>query len=125
VDKIVPTADRAKATVLTKIRFLERDERVLPEMSAKAHFLAAKREGEAETAPAEQTVQVDRRAIVSTGQGEAVFVVSADRASRRSVQTIPGIGQSVSVVSGLSAGEKVIINPPDGLTDGAALEFND
>lgn len=35
VDKIVPTVDRAKATVLVKIRFQDRDERVLPEMSAK------------------------------------------------------------------------------------------
>ena len=35
VEKIVPTVDRAKATVLTKIRFLALDDRVLPEMSAK------------------------------------------------------------------------------------------
>lgn len=39
VHMIVPTADRAKATVLTKIRFLDQDERVLPEMSAKVAFL--------------------------------------------------------------------------------------
>lgn len=35
VDKIVPTVDRAKATVMVKIRFAELDEHVLPEMSAK------------------------------------------------------------------------------------------
>ena len=39
VHKIVPTADRAKATVLTKIQFDDRDEQVLPEMSAKVIFL--------------------------------------------------------------------------------------
>lgn len=38
VDKIVPTVDRAKATVLTKIRFLDLDGRVIPEMSAKVGF---------------------------------------------------------------------------------------
>lgn len=38
VEKIVPTVDRAKATVLTKIRFLDRDEHVIPEMSAKVVF---------------------------------------------------------------------------------------
>ncbi|MCC6954973.1 MAG: efflux RND transporter periplasmic adaptor subunit [Deltaproteobacteria bacterium] len=37
--KIVPTVDRAKATVLTKIRFESIDERVLPEMSAKITLL--------------------------------------------------------------------------------------
>jgi len=40
VVKIVPTVDRAKATVLTKIRFSDRDEHVLPEMSAKVAFKA-------------------------------------------------------------------------------------
>ncbi|HET8761330.1 MAG TPA: efflux RND transporter periplasmic adaptor subunit, partial [Nitrospiria bacterium] len=41
VETIVPTADRAKATVLTKIRFTDLDDRVLPEMSAKVAFLSA------------------------------------------------------------------------------------
>jgi len=35
VSKVVPTVNRAKGTVLTKIRFMDRDERVLPEMSAR------------------------------------------------------------------------------------------
>ena len=38
VDSIVPTVDRAKATVMVKIRFLDKDERVIPEMSAKVEF---------------------------------------------------------------------------------------
>ena len=37
---IVPTADRTKATVLTKVKFLENDDRILPEMSAKVAFLS-------------------------------------------------------------------------------------
>ncbi len=35
VSNIVPTVDRAKATVLVKIKFKELDERVIPEMSAR------------------------------------------------------------------------------------------
>ena len=38
VAKIIPTVDRAKATVLTKIRFESIDSRVLPEMSARVAF---------------------------------------------------------------------------------------
>ena len=38
VDKIVPTVDKAKATVLTKIKFLDKDDKVIPEMSAKISF---------------------------------------------------------------------------------------
>ncbi len=43
VDSVVPTVDRAKATVLSKIRFLSKDSRVIPEMSAKVEFLNDKR----------------------------------------------------------------------------------
>ncbi|HMD13036.1 MAG TPA: efflux RND transporter periplasmic adaptor subunit, partial [Bacteroidota bacterium] len=52
VDKIIPTADRAKATILTKVRFLERDNRVLPEMSAKVHFLDQQSAQSESTTPA-------------------------------------------------------------------------
>lgn len=38
VAKIIPTVDRAKATVLTKIRFESIDSRVIPEMSARVAF---------------------------------------------------------------------------------------
>src|SRR5918996_1712431 len=40
VSKIVPTADRSKATVLAKIKFKDYDQRVLPDMSAKITFLS-------------------------------------------------------------------------------------
>ncbi len=39
VHAIVPTVDRRKATVLVKVRFLDRDRRMLPDMSAKISFL--------------------------------------------------------------------------------------
>lgn len=40
VGGLVPTVDRAKATVTTKIRFHKLDDRILPEMSAKVNFLS-------------------------------------------------------------------------------------
>ncbi len=40
VGGLVPTVDRAKATVTTKIRFQKLDDRILPEMSAKVNFLS-------------------------------------------------------------------------------------
>src|SRR4029078_3148129 len=40
ISRMVPTVDRAKATVMTKVRFNELDPRVLPEMSAKVSFLS-------------------------------------------------------------------------------------
>ena len=40
VSRMVPTVDRTKATVMTKIRFRELDPRILPDMSAKVAFLS-------------------------------------------------------------------------------------
>lgn len=40
VASIVPTVDRAKATVMTKVQFEQLDARILPEMSAKVAFLS-------------------------------------------------------------------------------------
>src|SRR5260221_5066881 len=40
ISRMVPTVDRAKATVMTKVRFERIDPRVLPEMSAKVAFLS-------------------------------------------------------------------------------------
>jgi RND family efflux transporter MFP subunit len=40
IHMIVPTADRSKATVMVKVRFIDKDKRILPEMSAKVAFLS-------------------------------------------------------------------------------------
>ena len=37
---VIPTADRTKATVMVKVRFVDKDPRILPEMSAKVAFLS-------------------------------------------------------------------------------------
>ncbi|MBP1736119.1 MAG: efflux transporter, family, subunit [Deltaproteobacteria bacterium] len=40
IHMVVPTADRTKATVMVKVKFLNMDSRILPEMSAKVAFLS-------------------------------------------------------------------------------------
>lgn len=51
VSKIVPTVDRAKATVQVKVKFVNLDSRVLPEMSAKVSFQLMDKSKDAATAP--------------------------------------------------------------------------
>ena len=48
---IIPAADRTKATVRVRIGFLERDERVLPDMGARVAFLKEEARGEGQAAP--------------------------------------------------------------------------
>ena len=117
VDTIVPTVDRSKATVLVKIRFLDRDRRILPEMSAKVGFLE-KQLTDDELTP---RTMVSTSAVVRSGTGAVVFVVKDERARRTSVRTGRNIGDMVEVLEGLKPGDTVVANPPKGLRNGAKI----
>jgi RND family efflux transporter MFP subunit len=117
VETIVPTADRAKATVLTKIRFADLDERVLPEMSAKVAFLSGE---SAATIPAPR-VLVPNSAIVSRGTRRAVFVLRDDRAVEIQVDAGASGNGSTEVRSGVAPGDRLIVDVPDNLQNGTRV----
>ncbi|HWI12857.1 MAG TPA: efflux RND transporter periplasmic adaptor subunit, partial [Burkholderiales bacterium] len=83
VGSMVPTVDRAKATVTVKVRFVDRDPRVLPEMSAKVAFLEREM-SEAERAP---RVAVPAGAVLTKDRGPAVFRIDDGRARLVAVTT--------------------------------------
>jgi RND family efflux transporter MFP subunit len=117
VNRIVPTVDRAKATVLVKVKFVERDERVLPDMSAKVAFL----EREVPAADRKPVAAVPKQAIVQRDGAAAVFVLKDGKAVQTRVATGRAIGDLVEV-SGVPAGEKVVLKPLDNLADGARVK---
>jgi RND family efflux transporter MFP subunit len=121
VDKIVPTADRAKATVMTKIRFLEIDNRVLPEMSAKVSFLSRP---VADSMRGEPKLAVDPSAITTTRDGKkSVFVLSDDHTVVERIVAVGGsIGGLAEITSGLSSGEQVVVRPSEKLYSGAPVK---
>jgi len=119
VNRIVPTVDRAKATVLVKIRFTERDDRVLPDMSAKVAFL----ERAVDAADRKPVTAVPKQAIVERDGAKVVFVLKDGRAVRTKVETGRVIGDLVQV-SGVAAGEKVILKPLDRISDGARAKVD-
>jgi len=113
VRKIWPTADRQKATVELRAEFLERDERVLPEMGTRVIFT----QDEA-AAPVAPTVSCPERAVVHADGQAFVFVLSGPRVARRSVQLGESEHGNVSVLAGLDGGESVVLAPPASLHDG-------
>ena len=120
VHMIVPTADRAKATVMTKVRFVDRDERVLPEMSAKVTFLS---EEISETQiKAKPKLTVSPGAIVERNQKKVVYVVKDDKAEERSITTGGMVGGVVEITQGLTSGEQVILDPPQELKSGTKVK---
>jgi RND family efflux transporter MFP subunit len=114
VQRIVPTVDRAKATVLVKIRFIDRDPNILPEMSAKIAFL--EKEMAVEQRTARTVVQPD--AIVQRNGKNVVFIMKDEKAVETPIETGDKIGDMIEVLKGPKAGDKVILRPGDGLDDG-------
>jgi HlyD family secretion protein len=118
VSKIVPTADRAKATVLVKIRFRDYDQRVLPEMSAKVTFLAAGSPANTET----KTVLTVPTAAVATSDGrQVIFQIKDDRAVEVAVTTGEKLGSLLEIKSGLKEGDKVIAKVDEQIKNGAKV----
>jgi RND family efflux transporter MFP subunit len=116
VSRIVPTVDRAKATLLVKVKFVERDPRVLPDMSAKIAFLSRP------LRPDERTPVAALRAdaIVKRDAKDMVFVVGKDEQVKLTpVAAGAKVGDLVRV--DLAPGTRVVIAPPDRLVDGATV----
>lgn len=118
---IVPTADRQKATVKVRVGFLERDERVLPDMGVKVAFMEDTEPGINRVAE-QPGVLVPRGAVRTAGGSPYVFVLDGNVARRRDIRVGSVQGQSVQVLAGVASGEKVIIAPPDDLKSGAPVK---
>ncbi|HUN65585.1 MAG TPA: efflux RND transporter periplasmic adaptor subunit [Bacteroidota bacterium] len=119
IDKIVPTADRAKATIMTKVKFLERDSRVLPEMSAKVLFLS---NSTADSADTKVRVVVDPQAIVQRDGKTITFLVLDNTVTATPVTTSGSLGRYVEITTGLQPGDRVVLHPPDDLHTGMRVK---
>ena len=120
VAKIVPTADRAKATVMVKVAFKQYDGKVLPEMSSKVLFLTKTAGAVQPTAHSMLTVPLNS---VATRNGrKVVFVVRNDQAAAVPVSTGKDAGALIEITQGLSAGDRVIMGLNDRIVDGARVK---
>jgi RND family efflux transporter MFP subunit len=118
IDRIVPTVDRAKATVMTKVKFDAIDPRVLPDMSAKVSFLS--QEVTAEQQKPLKAVATD--AIAERDAKPVVFVVKDDVAT--AVPVTPGIkvGDLTAITGNVAAGDRVVQKPDAKLASGARVK---
>ncbi len=117
VSRTVPTVDRAKATVLVKVRFAARDTRVLPDMSAKVAFL----EREVRADEKQPVTAVLPAAIVARDGASYVYVLREDRAVLTKVETGAKLADLLEV-RGVKPGERVVLKPLDKLSDGARVK---
>ncbi|MFO7303645.1 MAG: efflux RND transporter periplasmic adaptor subunit [Acidobacteriota bacterium] len=114
----IPAADRQKATVLVRLGFDELDPRILPDMGVKVTFL---RQDDGEVAP-RAVALVPKSAVRPDGDRSVVFLLQGDVVERRAVATGGTDGDRLEVLAGLQPGDRVVLDPPPGLTDGARVE---
>jgi HlyD family secretion protein len=113
----VPSADRQKATVRVRIGFDQLDPRILPDMGVKVSFLREEDPAPAAAATAAR-FEVPKTAVRTVDGRTIVFVLREDRVERRAVRTGNEDGDALEVLSGVTAGERVVIEGPPTLQDG-------
>ena len=113
----IPTADRQKATVRVRIGFDKLDARILPDMGVKVSFLRDEPAADA-SAPPTPRVLVPKAAVRKADGKSIVFVVKDDKVERRAVSIGLEQGDQIEVVSGVTAGERVVVDGPATLKDG-------
>ena len=118
ISRIVPTVDRAKATVMTKVKFDAIDPRILPEMSAKVSFLSQ----DVTTEQQKPMVAVAADAIVQRDGRAVVFVIRDGVATAVPVTTGKKVGDLTGIEGAVKSGEKVVQKPAENLSSGALVK---
>jgi len=111
--QIIPTADRAKAIVQVKVKIVNPDERLLPEMSATASFLQSERSEAELREPAR--IWLPAGAIVD---GRVAVVDANHRIAWHRVKTGAAREGGVEITEGLRGGERVVTENAERLKDG-------
>lgn len=114
IDEISPEANRQKATVQVKVKILNPDDYLRPEMNASVAFFEEAKSGEAASSSAKPVVYIPASAV----RNDAVFIFSNGKAAKRQVKTAGTSFQGMRIEDGLFGGEELILNPPADLKEG-------
>jgi len=118
--QVIPTADRTKATIAVKVRLLEKDENLRPEMSAKVTFLEPAKESSRTVG---QIITVPKDVLVTGNGATAVFVMDSQKKVHLVPVSIGGETQGeVIIAEGLGGTEALVLRPPGTLKDGDTVK---
>jgi RND family efflux transporter MFP subunit len=119
VHTIVPTADRAKGTVMVKVAFDQLDPRILPEMSARVAFLTRPLSAQ-ELNP---FLGAHRDVLTERNGAKGLFQVADDQAQWIATPAAEFKGDYVVLAGLLKGGEKVVLKPPPSLKTGEKVKI--
>ena len=98
VDEIAPEANRQKATVQVKVKFLQPDEHIRPEMNARVTFFASE---ESRAKKAARLFIVPKRSVLDRDTGKAVIIAQDGRAQEQPITVEKEVGSDVFVCEGV------------------------
>ena len=107
VSVVVPAVNRSSATVTTKVRILDTDPSILPDMSARVSFLSQRVDAEQN----KPVLAVNPSALAERGGRRVVYVPDADLAREVPVTTGATLGAVVAVEGALKVGDTVVLEP--------------
>ena len=116
--QIIPTADRAKATVQVKVKILDPGDRLLPEMSSSVSFLQSERTDAEMHEPAR--LWVPASAVAS---GNVAIVDAQKRVALRHVTTGAVREQRIEITNGIKAGDRIVTTGTEALKDGQLVRI--
>ncbi|MDN3512875.1 MAG: efflux RND transporter periplasmic adaptor subunit [Candidatus Brocadia sp.] len=119
VHMIVPTADRTKATIMVKVRFVDTDSRILPEMSAKVAFLSRQLKSE----DLKPLTTIPPAAIITHDGRHFVFLVKDDRVIQTPVTLGAQVDDMIEVLGGIKQDDKVAITQVNKLKNGLKIKI--
>jgi len=119
VSRMVPTVDRAKATVVTKVRFDAIDPRILPDMSAKVSFLAQEVTAEQQ----KPLLAVNPDALATREGATVLFVVRDGKLAQVPVVRGAALGDLVAISGAVQTGEKSVLQPSAELKPGTPVKL--
>lgn len=122
---VIPAADRSKATVRVRVSLASKDPRIVPEMGVRVRFMEARSDDNAAKPAALSGVLIPQSALIESSEGAVVYLFEAGQARLRQVTVGAVLADFRNVTAGLAAGQSVILNPPAGLVDGAAVKLVD
>ncbi|MBW8708574.1 MAG: efflux RND transporter periplasmic adaptor subunit [Alphaproteobacteria bacterium] len=120
---IIPTADQSKGTVAVRVKILTKDSRILPQMAARVSFMTAP---EKNAGPVMARVTVPPAAVMVKGKTGTVFVLKDDGVvEKRDVALGLKTAQAVTILSGITAGDRLAGDGLDKLHDGDKVKILD
>lgn len=125
---VIPTADQSKGTVAVRVKIKSKDPRILPNMAARVGFMTAPEKGDS-SAQAVSRVSVPPGAVLASGQNAktgSVFLIGSDgKIEKRDVALGLKTAQAVTILSGISAGDRLAGDNLDKLHDGDRVKIQE